>query len=365
MPAYRSEFVTTQTYEKISVYVSYLQQAALEPNIFIFPALVQAACGADPALKFKIVLVWHGEELVAAWPLLSKKTNLLSVLTPRYHDYAMLSIPLLHRDHAHNALVEIFALLGKEKEKILHLPFVSSALMQQFAGLADCKIISQQTRGTLLAQQDKEGFFASILSAGNGRSFRKQQHRLERLKVTYKVFVGSEAQAMLPVFLSLEEKSWKGRRGTAISSNKRNRDFIADCVEKMESGDIFISALMQDERPLAMGLILRTGGHVWFWKIAYDQTAAKLSPGVHYAKALAEQMLNDPYFIQADSCAPYQAGRHLLFCPTPRNFKNVLLLLDEKQKWRFYLLIAVLKTNVLLRRSVKSLLIKLRRPGRK
>jgi hypothetical protein len=48
---------------------------------------------------------------------------------------------------------------------------------------------------------------------------------------------------------------------------------------------------------------LRSGRAAWFWKIAYDESVARFSPGVLLTLALTEELLEDAAVAHADSCA--------------------------------------------------------------
>jgi hypothetical protein len=68
-------------------------------------------------------------------------------------------------------------------------------------------------------------------------------------------------------------------------------------------GHARIDRLMQNGRPLAAAITLRSGTSAWFWKIAYDEEFARHSPGVQVSLDLTERLLADPAVARADSCA--------------------------------------------------------------
>jgi hypothetical protein len=57
------------------------------------------------------------------------------------------------------------------------------------------------------------------------------------------------------------------------------------------------------ERAAAVAITLRSGDTAWFWKIAYDEALARLSPGVLLSAAITEALLADRTILRTDSCA--------------------------------------------------------------
>ena len=53
-------------------------------------------------------------------------------------------------------------------------------------------------------------------------------------------------------------------------------------------GHARIDRLMQNGRPLAATITLRSGTSAWFWKIAYDEEVARASPGVQLTLDVTE-----------------------------------------------------------------------------
>jgi hypothetical protein len=69
------------------------------------------------------------------------------------------------------------------------------------------------------------------------------------------------------------------------------------------TGQARIERLAIGERTIAAALTLRSGSAGWFWKIAYDQDAARASPGVQLALELTRSLLAELSLAQVDSCA--------------------------------------------------------------
>ena len=50
-------------------------------------------------------------------------------------------------------------------------------------------------------------------------------------------------------------------------------------------------------------MTLESGTTAWCWKIAYDETFARYSPGVQLLMETTQELLDDPNVTRADSCA--------------------------------------------------------------
>jgi hypothetical protein len=58
-----------------------------------------------------------------------------------------------------------------------------------------------------------------------------------------------------------------------------------------------------DGRAIAALVTLRSGDTAWCWKIAYDESLSRASPGVQLLLDATESILADASIARADSCA--------------------------------------------------------------
>ena len=64
-----------------------------------------------------------------------------------------------------------------------------------------------------------------------------------------------------------------------------------------------IDRLMWRDRAIAAAIVLRSADAAWFFKIAYDETLARASPGVQLTLDVTAALLADPAIARVDSCA--------------------------------------------------------------
>ena len=71
--------------------------------------------------------------------------------------------------------------------------------------------------------------------------------------------------------------------------------------------------LKLDGRAIATAIMYVQGGRGWLWKIAYDETLARFSPGVQMMVSLTDDLLGDPSIFSLDSLAeaPHQMLSHV------------------------------------------------------
>jgi len=110
--------------------------------------------------------------------------------------------------------------------------------------------------------------------------------------------------AALGDFLALEAGGWKGRAGTATADRDDLHRFLRTAVGGLAAeGKVLVNRILVDGRAIAAGIVLRSGRGAWFWKIAYDESFARFSPGVMLTVALSNELLEDAAIERADSCA--------------------------------------------------------------
>src|SRR5262249_31755982 len=105
-------------------------------------------------------------------------------------------------------------------------------------------------------------------------------------------------------FFALETQGWKGRAGTAAAQDAAVRQFMESAVADLASqGQARVARLMRGDHAIAAGVLLTSGRGTWVWKIAYDESVARASPGVQLTLDLSEALLSDDAIDWCDSCA--------------------------------------------------------------
>jgi len=124
--------------------------------------------------------------------------------------------------------------------------------------------------------------YAAGLSANFRSNLNKARNKLAReAAVEFEIARAPDAlRAMMPDFLQIEASGWKGDAGTAILRSPRLAAFYARLLATYGARDAaLLSRLRVAGRTIAAEFCLVDNATLYMIKLAYDESAAKLSPG--------------------------------------------------------------------------------------
>ena len=112
------------------------------------------------------------------------------------------------------------------------------------------------------------------------RRLRRKARALERDLGAVAVHDRAGDESAVPAFLDLEASSWKGRESTALASSPATAAFFrAMCAATRDAGALELLALEAGPTTLALACNLVAGDDVFHFKSAFDEGAARYSPG--------------------------------------------------------------------------------------
>lgn len=243
--------------------------------------------------------------VVSAWKALKLPVPALVAHQP----YSPLTVPLLARDHAETAAGALIDAAAAGGMRVLSLPAMTldgPAFAALSAAMAKRGLVptihNRHERAAFDASQDADAYLRAGYGAKRLKDLRRLRHRLEdEGKVGFTVTRGSEAiTAPLERFLDLEARGWKGAGGTGLGQSAGDAAFVRDAAAH---GCFDIAELTLDDRLLASGLVMRQGNRAFFFKIAYDETMSRFSPGVQLTVELTRLFAADPDLALVDSTA--------------------------------------------------------------
>lgn len=293
---------------------------ALEPNPFLHPAfalpLMQHLMAGS---RLEVLAIWGGAtpRLVGLFPLTLPRAPWGGLARGFAHEQVCLGTPLLDRNRAAAVFDALLDWLGRERPRVAGLLLseipVQSALVQQIIHgrqwPASIEIVETRHRAVLRARDGEvasDGNVLSLASAKRRKERKRQMRRLaERGARSYASARSSaEVARACELFLALEARGWKGRRGSALLAEPARATFARTMLRGMaDAGLCRIDALETEGRAIAMGVVLTDGATAFFWKTAFDQEFASLSPGVQFTLALTEAQLGASGVTVTDSCA--------------------------------------------------------------
>jgi CelD/BcsL family acetyltransferase involved in cellulose biosynthesis len=295
-----------------------LAARAIEPNPFFHPAWARAvAHHAEGKSGARALLAWDGPartRLIGLLPVVSA-WRALRIPIPvfvAWQAYAPLTTPLLDRDMTDAAARGVVAAAAKAGAWALLLPMLAeegpaaSALRDAVAGFNLAPVVfGSHQRARLDATQDAEEAIKS-LGSKKIKELRRQRNRLaDSGDVEFKIAAaGEDTVAALEAFLALEVAGWKGATGTALAKKSGDAAFIRSAVTAMAAtGAAEVATLSCSGTVVAAGVLLRHCRRAFFFKIAYDESAAKNSPGVQVTLDITRQLCADARIDDVDSIA--------------------------------------------------------------
>lgn len=296
-----------------------LAARAIEPNAFFHPVWARAVAGRPLEQSgVRVLLAWDGAArtrligllpVVSAWRALKLPIPVLVV----WQAYAPLTTPLLDRDMTDAAARALVAAARKAGALALLLPALSDegpaaaalrAAIGEFKGSA--LTFNRHQRARLDATQDGDAAIQSALGAKKVKELRRQRNRLgDDGEVVFKFAApGAETAAALDAFLKLEASGWKGATGTALAQSEADSAFIHTAIPDLVAGGAAqVATLSAGGNVVAAGVLLRHLRRGYFFKIAYDETAAKASPGVQITLDITRRLCADETIDDVDSIA--------------------------------------------------------------
>lgn len=280
-----------------------LSANAVEPNPFYERWMLPHAVDAlDIGKNCRVALIWHrtgsGAKdkplLVGLFPFtvtrpwgglpVSSVENLL-------HIYCFCGVPLLHREYADSALVTYldwiktttslpelghFRLIPTDGE--FHHLLVDTIRARRLI----CSVEERYTRAIYRRLRSSAEYIKKRFSGRTLKKLHRQKELLSEIGALEFTTLAKDGDlnAWLDAFLELEAQGWKGAEGTALMSSAKHEAFFRKVAQAAhESGRLGLCGLWLNERAVSMRVSFRTHEGGYLFKIAFDESYAKYSPG--------------------------------------------------------------------------------------
>jgi len=293
-----------------------LSARALEPNPFFEPEFVLAgARHLDPGVGLLVVAGPSGDWL-ACLPVSSitrwKRLPVGAVAAWR-HLYGFLGTPLVADGDTEAVLSELvdYALEGGPRQRILVLDWISAdgplgpAIASVVDGRPGRPLRYEQFERALLERRPDGDYLEETLRPHHRREFRRQARRLgEELGAPIETRDVTDDPALVERFMELEAAGWKGRRGTAFAQQPEHAAFFRELCDSFRSaGRLQMLALSAGDTVAALKCNLLSGDEVFGFKIAFDESLSRFSPGVQLEVAMVTEFHDRMPHARMDSCA--------------------------------------------------------------
>jgi CelD/BcsL family acetyltransferase involved in cellulose biosynthesis len=215
-------------------------------------------------------------------------------------------------------------------------------------------IIDRYSRASWKAGEKLDDYLRNTLSAGVRKEYRRQRKRLaERGPLAFRTLQEPrEVKDWLEQFLALEASGWKGREGHALGLSRNQRNFLLVAAQAgFAREQVLLQGLFLNDRPVAMLMSFLAGGGGFAFKIAYDETLAKFSPGVQIVLDILACLHSDSRIAWMDSCA---APNHPMINRLWKDRRVVESVLISTGSWRGDLVVGVFPAAQRLARLIRA-----------
>ena len=303
--------------------LDFLTNRAIEPNVFFSGRFLAPAM---PRLEDRVIrLMLMRDETEAhsrmrlMLPYSIEKPGFsvgASIIRAWANPFGPLGTPLLDREDAAETLDNMLEALSRPETGlpgILVLPDMRlngpvAGLLRAVAMSRNLSIVvtDEAERPFLESTLDADDYLARSASKHHRREMRRQWRRLsEHGELTYVVArQPDEIRYHLEEFLTLEDSGWKGRRKSAMVSDRYRAAFAREAINSLaETDSVRIHSLALDGEAITSMIVFVSGGEAWTWKTAYNEAYARYSPGKLLVDRLTEWHLDDLNIQRTDSCA--------------------------------------------------------------
>lgn len=330
-----------------------LAEVAAEPNVFYEPEFLMAALRHLRGSEQVGVMLITAPPRVnpAAEPVLCglfplKLMNRFSGLPARVtefwrHDQCYLTAPLIRRDVLRETWESFWDAMqnGVDARKLdwISLPMlpgdgpVHSMLVDW---IARHEVHSYVRRRYRRAMMIRESGFEEFLSRRVPKKGRQESTRLMRkLEREHRVeMVASGDARSVKDLLELEMAGWKGREGTALACQESTGKFFDEMTRDMaRAGRLQTLSLQVDGKTVASKLNLLSGSHGYAFKIAFDESLARFSPGMLLEVENIRHLHESTNIQSMDSCADPDHPMINHLWPDRRGIESMLISLGTRR----------------------------------
>lgn len=286
-----------------------LEERAIEPNAYLSPHFVLPALRhLDPDQGGLCVLVEEAESPEATRRHLlglgvfvrSGPTRAFPLphLVGYMSEHSFLGGLLLDAREAGPALEALFAFLPTGAAPCHGVIFhemrvdgpVGAGLSRRWPRELTAVVLDRKHRAGMVPKEDSATYRVQQ-SASRAKAFRKRQRRLaQHGQVTWSAHHAPEGvPALIERFLDLEHRGWKKDAGTSLLSTASGGAFFREVFQAFgREGRTFFTELSVGETVVAATCNLKSGRTCFAFKVAWEPSLAKQSPGT----------LNELYLIQ-------------------------------------------------------------------
>ena len=303
--------------------LEFLSNRAMEPNIFFSARLLAPAMPRVEDKQVRFALIRDDSDarsrLRLLMPFTVEKPGFAvgaPIIRTWANPFGPLGTPLVDAEDAAETIDNLLDVLASPRARLPSVVVVPDVRLNgRFVQLARAVAISRDLpvtvtdpfrRPMLESNLDGESYLKHAVSPHHFREMRRLWRRLERLgDLRYSVArQPEEVRVRMEEFLALEAKGWKGRKRSALVSDRYRAAFAREAITNLAEVDaVRVHTIDLDGRAIASIIVFLMAGEAYTWKTAYDEDFSPYSPGKLLITQLTEWHLDDANIMRTDSCA--------------------------------------------------------------
>ncbi|MGN7294805.1 GNAT family N-acetyltransferase [Rhizobium sp. SAFR-030] len=303
--------------------LDFLSNRVMEPNIFFAGRMLAPAMPRVEDRQVQLALIRdqndRSSRMRLLMPFSQEKPGFsmgASIIRVWANPFGPLGTPLVDAEGAAETLDNLLEALASREARlpeVLVLPELrlGGRFAQLMRAVAVARNLPVTVTGTyrrpfLDSRLDGDTYLKQAVSAHHLREMRRLWRRLATQgSLTYDVArQPGDIRRRTEEFLALEAKGWKGRKRSALISDRYRAAFAREAIGNLAEVDaVRIHTLDFDGRAIASLVVFVMAGEAYTWKTAYDEDLARFSPGKLLMMKLTDWHLDDANIVRSDSCA--------------------------------------------------------------
>ena len=303
--------------------LDFLSNRAMEPNVFFTSRFLAPAMPRLEDREIRLAVIRDETETRSRLRLLmpfSVERPGFAIVAPIIrawsNHFGPLGTPLVDAENAGEVMDHFLEALGREEMRLpsvlvlpdirLGGPFAQMARAIAMSRNLPVDVTGEQARPMLESLLDGEAYLKASIKSSHMREMRRQWGHLEKLgRVSYEVArQPQDIRLRMEEFLLLEASGWKGKKRTAMLSDRLRAAFAREAVNNLAEIDAArIHTIDIDGKAIASMIVLLMNGDAYTWKTAFNEDFARYSPGKILTAQITDWHLDDANIVRTDSCA--------------------------------------------------------------
>jgi hypothetical protein len=312
-----------QTGYDLQAELDFLSNRAMEPNVFftsrflapamprledreIRLAIIRDETGTQSRLRLLVPFSVERPGFAIGAPIIRAWSN----------PFGPLGTPLVDSEHAGETVDHFLEALAHESLRLpsvlvlpdlrLNGPFAQMVRAIALSRNLPVDVTNEHARPMLQSLLDGETYLRQSIKASHMREMRRQWGLLEKHgRVSYEIArQPADIRLRMEEFLLLEASGWKGKKRTAMLSDRLRAAFAREAVNNLaEIDSARIHTIDLDGTAIASMIVLMMNGEAYTWKTAFNEDFGRYSPGKLLVAQITDWHLDDANIVRTDSCA--------------------------------------------------------------